>query len=471
MLYVNLNNKKMKHLILIGFLLLVVGLQAGIKKSNLKILYVGGSPDINTISEKIDSLTVTQSVTRRMASFEKMLKQYFKQVMVIRAEDYRASLSDDYDVTIMDGRPREIEPEVRKTDAAGRIVEYKRPGYLPYDFDRPMLMIAEMSSLLGSRIGLKTDWYCLCLDADAHHIRMDHPVFNGPFPMKMTIKMKPTPEAARDLPYFKGGFAPDSLPMWRVQKEGYSTKPGVRVGMVSRPGGFEDSPEAEVISGGVSAKTLDAVAIGRHGNFLHWGFAASPADMTEEAKTVFANAVVYISQFAGQTPIARKYDDGIITRDGLRMLAYTATYACFESLLKAEQESQKMMEQMKQTALEKQSKGEELNSLEQMCLNYRASEPRSYEENLQERFPELYLLFGADEKGYADYFANNADYFMPKPGSYGFIIDEDARSLGISNKDPRILGSSHLLDGRRDECGERGTLAETLHVMSFRDCG
>jgi len=25
--------------------------------------------------------------------------------------------------------------------------------------------------------------------------------------------------------------------------------------MVSRPGGFEDSPEAEIISGGVSAKT------------------------------------------------------------------------------------------------------------------------------------------------------------------------------------------------------------------------
>ena len=29
----------------------------------------------------------------------------------------------------------------------------------------------------------------------------------------------------------------------------------LRVGMVSRPGGFEDSPEAEIISGGVSAKT------------------------------------------------------------------------------------------------------------------------------------------------------------------------------------------------------------------------
>lgn len=36
--------------------------------------------------------------------------------------------------------------------------------------------------------------------------------------------------------------------------------------------GFEDSPEAEVISSGVCAKSLDAVAIGRHGNFFHWGF-------------------------------------------------------------------------------------------------------------------------------------------------------------------------------------------------------
>lgn len=308
----------MKHLILIGFLLLVVGLQAGIKKSNLKILYVGGSPDINTISEKIDSLTVTQSVTRRMASFEKMLKQYFKQVMVIRAEDYRASLSDDYDVTIMDGRPREIEPEVRKTDAAGRIVEYKRPGYLPYDFDRPMLMIAEMSSLLGSRIGLKTDWYCLCLDADAHHIRMDHPVFNGPFPMKMTIKMKPTPEAARDLPYFKGGFAPDSLPMWRVQKEGYSTKPGVRVGMVSRPGGFEDSPEAEVISGGVSAKTLDAVAIGRHRELSALGVRSLACGYDRGSEDRVCQCCRLYFSIRRADPIARKYDDGIITRDGLR---------------------------------------------------------------------------------------------------------------------------------------------------------
>ena len=94
--------------------------------------------------------------------------------------------------------------------------------------------------------------------------------------------------------------------------------------MVSRPGGFEDSPEAEIISGGVSAKTWDAVAIGRHGNFLHWGFAASPDDMTEEARDVFANAVVYIAGFAGQTPVARKYNDRIITRHDITLRAFSA---------------------------------------------------------------------------------------------------------------------------------------------------
>lgn len=51
----------------------------------------------------------------------------------------------------------------------------------------------------------------------------------------------------------------------------------------------------------------------------------------------------------------------------------------------------------------------------------------------------------------------NADYFMPKPGSYGFIIDEDARSLGISNKDPRILDQAICLmeEGTNAAKGER----------------
>ena len=87
----------------------------------------------------------------------------------------------------------------------------------------------------------------------------------------------------------------------------------------------EERPHTPQLQNTSAAKTWDAVAIGRHGNFLHWGFAASPDDMTEEARDVFANAVVYIAGFAGQTPVARKYNDRIITRHDITLRAFSAT--------------------------------------------------------------------------------------------------------------------------------------------------
>lgn len=439
----------------VSLLLLAGTLNAGIRKSDLRVLYVGGSPDIDNMSARPDSALVAQSVVKRMASFEKMLKRYFKQVTVIHARDYRAALSDDYDVTVMDGKPTPILPEIMERNASGQVTRYEKPGYLPFDFDRPMLTIADMSDEIGRRIGVKNDWYCLCLDADAHHIRMGHPIFKGPFPVKMTLANKPTPEVARTLPY-EGGAAPDSLPMWRVQKEGYQSRPGTRIGMVSRPGGFEDSPEAEVISGGVSAKTLDAVAIGRHGNFLHWGFAASPDDMTVEARDVFANAIVYIAGFAGQTPIARKYDDRIITRHDIALLAFNATRQCYEYQTHAQENFNKLMQETQKKAKEKQARGEKLDNMEEISLGFQAQPQPSYEEGLQQHFPDLYALFGADEEGYADYFKDNAPYFYPK--GYGFQIDEDARSLGIPNNDIRLLDKAISLW----ESGERVGKARRL---------
>lgn len=79
------------------------GLQAGIRKSNLKVLYVGGSPDVDYVGNRPDSAVLAQSSAKRMASFDKMLKRYFRQVTVIRAKAYRPELSDNYDVTV-DGR-------------------------------------------------------------------------------------------------------------------------------------------------------------------------------------------------------------------------------------------------------------------------------------------------------------------------------------------------------------------------------
>lgn len=154
----------------------------------------------------------------------------------------------------------------------------RNPAYLPEDFDRPMVFIAEAGDIVGTRIGVKTDWYCLCLDADAHHFNKEHPIFHGPFEVNISVELKPTPSEAFRFVRTDGQPLPDSLEMWRVQTKGYKTEEGFRPGMIARPWGFADSPDAEYISGGVSAKDIDAVAMGRHGNFFFWGFSASQGE-------------------------------------------------------------------------------------------------------------------------------------------------------------------------------------------------
>ena len=367
-------------------------------------------------------------------AFEKLLKQYFKYVTAIDAKDYQPVLSEDYDVTVMDGLPQPIVPPTMQEDPFGRFYGEKREGYLPQDFDRPMLLIAELSSLIGARLGLKTDWCCLCLDADAHHIRTEHPMFKGPFPVKMSMVMKPTPESAKSIAKSEGEVVPDSILMWRVQKEGYTTK-AIRPGMISKSAGFLDSPDVEFISGGVSAKGLEEVAIGRHGNFLHWGFSASPEEMTEEAKSVFANAIVYISQFAGQTPIARKFNPFIVTGEHLKSTILRATRAAYE---------------------------ERVSTLKRI-----GKEESTYGEYLKSMFPELYFSFGTDEKAYKDYYMNNAGYFMPRPGRVSFLLDEDARSLGISNHDIRLLDEAIRLLEEGTDVAKGHRLLERYTLCRF----
>ena len=338
------NFEIMKNLFCLCILLLIGSMQMSrasdkIEKQPLKVLYVGGSADIQVLNETIsDSTALRKSIADRTAAFGEMLRQYFQTVKVVAAEDWTPEMSRAYDVTVMDGRPKAIKPAWQEKDASGKVIAYHSAVYLPESFDRPMVTIAEVGNTVGRGIGLKSDWYCLCLDADAHHWRAEHPIFKGPFPVKMTVRMCPTPSDAFHYAYFMDEPVPDSVLMWKVQNKGYQTHEGFRVGMVARPWGFEDSPDAEYISSGVCAKTLDAVAIGRHGNFLHWGFAASPADMTEEAKTVFANAIVYISRFAGQKPFVRKYNDRIATREYVKEQLYLSTREAWQERVKSDEE-------------------------------------------------------------------------------------------------------------------------------------
>lgn len=450
-----MNMKKLMALLVPVLLSFAVLAGSPIKKSDLRILYVGGAADKDRGACASEE-EYQASVKARMASFEAFLKEYFNDVTVINAADYTQAMSDNYDVTVMDGTPKPIAPEYM--DQAHQ--RYLRPAYLTEDFDRPMLAIGKASSDMGSRVGSKNDWYCLCLAGDAFDWKADHPIFNKPFKVKMTVTDKPTPEEAAHFAYAYDGEMPETLPMWQVQTKSFQTDEGFAVGLVSRYDGYEDSPEAEVISGGVSSKALNAVAIGRHGNFFHWGFAASPAYLTEEAKPVLANAIVYIAQFDGQGIIARKYEETIATRATIEELKYTASEKGYQDMLKINDMANAMIKELADKAKAKQAKGETLTEEEQMYINMPPMKTRSREEVLQMMMPQYFAMFGTDGDAYARYFDENRDYLYGGEGRYSLVLDEDAKSLGIPNNDIRLIDEAiKMLEAGKDVAKGRRILA------------
>ena len=89
------------------------------------------------------------------------------------------------------------------------------------------------------------------------------------------------------------------MKVWYVQK----TDKGNRgtVSYAIEPG--LDSIDAEQIMYGFSpGKAYTATSILRHGNFLQWGYARSPKNMTEAGRQLFINCIVHISKFDGKRP-------------------------------------------------------------------------------------------------------------------------------------------------------------------------
>ncbi|HEY4206169.1 MAG TPA: TlpA disulfide reductase family protein, partial [Puia sp.] len=162
----------------------------------LKVLYVGYDP-ARPMPPKLVYYMTSDSLypkiyRERMNDFRSFLEKNFANVRTVDVRDYSTKLSDSADVTIMD---------------AG-------PVTLPADFDRPMILMAAMAPNVGLPIGLKFDWYCQCLEADALHIRTQHPIFNTPNKVHLTLVERPTPGSFFN--GFQGLTTHKSMPMWRV---------------------------------------------------------------------------------------------------------------------------------------------------------------------------------------------------------------------------------------------------------------
>lgn len=257
-------------------------------------------------------------------------------------------------------------------------------------------------------------------------MRKDHDIFNTPNQVDLTME-----ERAPSTTYLyrsSGRELGETMPMWRVQTEGYKDGKGMLIGLVCSPT-LAHSADGEFISSGLNSKGCDAVAIGRQGNFLHWGFAASPTYMTDESKLVFVNSIHYISKFAGQKAFVKKIRF-ITTRQAVDEMMYNLTDEGYEAT-KAYFASASRPAPGRKWAI-------------------RHGIPDSIKKK-----------FGDDWQKYIDYYEENRPYLhyvVPEGERIGKIfVDEDARSLEIANDDVRLLDRCvELLDSDdRDELAMR----------------
>jgi len=390
----------------------------------------------------------------RMPAFKALLGQYFAEVKTVDCRDWKPADSEPYDVTIFDFATKPLEPAKQEKDKKGNM-KYISARYLPDNFSKPVIFMASTADEMGRRIGLKLDWLCLCLDADAHHLNANHAIFKGPLEKVVpTMQNKKTPDGV--FHYTTGAGIPKEIPMWRVQKEGYLDGTGARIGLVSRGNRFTESPDAEMISSGVCQKDVGAVALGRHGNFFLWGFGASPADMTEEAKKVFVNAVAYMKQFNGRTPIARKYNDRMATTNDVKEIIDNASKESYDDYVTQIKSFNEANAKQNKKLNDKKAAGEKLTREEEESLEYigRQQEIDSWDVFLKRAMGKYAAKFGTDAAAFQKYMTANLPYIYCNPdGFFDYTIDEDVQQIGISNHSIKLLDAcvAMLKKGEKSE--------------------
>ena len=415
----------------------------------LRILYVGQNPDTvegYTYGGKPEYLAELKKT--RAADYMAFLEQHFDATLVY-GEDYKPSMSDDYDVTLIDALPMELDG---KDMAEGTRFEYASPfmgwNWLPEDFDAATVFIAGTISNIADDVSLKMTTLCHCLGKHAFNINIDHPIFNSPYKVDLTYEDRG--HAGGVFNYYSGHNLPEVAPMWRVGIDNIDEDSPYPPGHVSNPG-VHDSPDAEVISGGVSIKSQNAVAIARQGSFLAWGFRQSPSFMTEEARLAFINAVHYIAPFKGAEKFVKPLSaHRLAGLDGPYLLSDQGT-----ARRKANHE--RMVENYEELL----AKVENGTATEGEVYYVQAAGPGEFDRSRPTFSISQSVIddLGDNWSAYLPYFEKNRGYIVPED-EHGpvFTIDTDAQSLGIANDDPDILDKAIQLL----ESGEQLELANRI---------
>ena len=296
-------------------------------------------------------------------------------------------------------------------------------------------------------------------------MRMDHPIFHTPHEVKLTLEDRATPSEYFQHP--KGEQLAPTLPMWRVQTEGYQEGKGQLIGVVSRDAGFFDSPDVEWISSGVNSKGPEAIAIGRHGNFLHWGFAASPTYLTPEAKLVLVNALHYIAGFDHKAPIARKVQ-GVVLREQVLQALDSITDAGYAKVLARYDAIRKDQAERQAAVRARIEAGEDVPESERQILAWEdVQNPGRLDAVRRFVSAAVWAELGETPEALDAYLRAHLPYLHPSGEWYELAVDTDLEDFGLGNNDPALLERA-VAGWEADEDAERcQTLLDRYTLQRF----
>ena len=239
-------------------------------------------------SRKLKILIAGKLKDERTARFGALLGRHFAKVEAIELTALTEKTAAPFDVIIADWERR---------NAHGGYQD-KRPKYsLPRGFSKPIILVGVIGGEIQRQS--KITWGGHDLQNEAHGVKKDHPIFKGPLEPKMEFATIDTPQGYKEK--IDGRDLPAQMETWKVQA-GRVPK-DVDNGLVASPYGFEDSPDAEILAAGAGCDNPRGIAMARHGNFFLWGFSGDPLQMTEAARRVFVNAVVWMKKFDGRKPL------------------------------------------------------------------------------------------------------------------------------------------------------------------------
>lgn len=367
-------------------------------KSSLKVLIVAHNPTKvykGGYSGPPAGKRQQQLALTRGQEYKNLLNKYFNQVNVVNSDEYHYTMSNEYDVTIMDDVPNAIDTVdmdlVRYGKAQKRTHPLMTPRYFPEDFDRAIISIGEITDDLTYGIRSKYMTQCHCLQGEANNIKEGHPIFKTPIKVNMPYEQIPTLKNFKK--YYSGIGLTDSIKGWIVQTEDQEDKKGYWIGQIMVGMGFDDSPDCEYIAGGNSVKDITGMSLGRAANIFHWGFSASPDFMTPSAKEVFVNTIFYMAQFNGKKTLVEYRADSRLWADEF---CYRKTKQLIDHKLLGK----------KATAIADSTQA---------------------------------------------YYASNYPYFYSTSMGLNLLVDEDAKALGIWNNDVRLLDQCvKLLESGKD---------------------